>query len=191
MKCKVSAFGVRLLDGRCKIGAERGGSDDMVIARAASRRRRAHLLCFLGPYLVYIPYTFLRGPPSFCGYLQHIAPARPTKLGDHYASIFRGTTSLSPHSSSCRPPASCSACAWPCRRSTSADAAAAPPLAARLPSPRPPSPPVRRRPRRRRAPDALSPPRTSSSRRQRRIPDGTTPTDAARSPPLRPRPRFG
>jgi len=48
MKCKVSAFGVRLLDGRCKIGAERGGSDDMVMARVASRRRRAHL-CFLGP----------------------------------------------------------------------------------------------------------------------------------------------
>ena len=98
--------------------------------------------------------------------------------------------SLSPLSSSCRPPASCSACAWPCRRSTSADAAAAPPLADRWPSPRPPSPPVRRRPRRRRASDARPQPRTSSSRRSRRIPDGTTPTDAARSPPLRPRHPF-
>ena len=187
MKCKVSAFGVRLLDGRCKIGAERGGSDDMVIARAASRRRRTHL-CFLGwPLGTSSTIPFLRGDPK----LLWVHSPRPHKLGDHYASISRGTTSLSPHSSSCRPPASCSACAWPCRRSTSADAAAAPPLAARLPSPRPPSPPVRRRPRRRRAPDAPPPPRTSSSRRQRRIPDGTTPTDAARSPPLRPRPRFG
>jgi hypothetical protein len=80
MKCKVSAFGVRLLDGRCKIGAERGGSDDMVIARAASRRRRAHLLCFLGPYLVCTYHTpSFAGPQAFVGTTHSPRPPNQTR----------------------------------------------------------------------------------------------------------------
>ena len=47
----------------------------MVIARAASRRRRHTFASLAGPYQYLVPYPSFAGPPSFCGY--NIAPAQP------------------------------------------------------------------------------------------------------------------